>query len=61
MQAQRLQQVHRAHGRRDARAIVNRALRRVPGIQMSRDDDDVLGPLTSGPVGDDIVALDLRQ
>ena len=49
------------HGDDDARAVVDGAATEVPGIEMTGDDDDLLGMLAALEIGDDVVAGGVRK
>src|ERR1019366_7873560 len=58
---QALEQFGGRHGDDDARAVVDGAATDVPGIEMTGDNDDLLGMLAALEIGDDVVAGGVRK
>ena len=58
---QALEQFGGGHGDDDTRAVVDGAAAEVPGIEVTGDNDDLLGMLAALEVGDDVVAGDFGK
>ena len=61
MQAELLDEIRHLHRDGHARPVVDRARAEIPGIEMPRDNDDLLGMLGSLQVGDHVVAHGVGQ
>src|SRR5215472_18714130 len=61
VQIQRPKYLHRLHGDNYPGCVVNRTGSQVPGIEMSRDDDNLFRVLAAFEVGDDVKTHDVGE